>query len=258
MTSYAPGTFCWVDLATFDTNAAKKFYNELFGWTPLDTPMGGDMIYTIMTINDKPVAALYEMMPQQREMNVPSNWLSYINVTNISDTLEVVRNNNGNILMDRMDNMDAGISAIIQDPEGAIVSLWEPKKEIGSAYWGDPGTLCWVEHWSHDNKKAVPFLEAVFGWKAKTEKMGMGEYTQFYLGENAVTGLFVLPEEMKDVPSNWLPYFYTSNIDASVEIILKNNGKVIMAKLFVEGVGYYGVFSDDQGAVFGLVQGEMK
>jgi predicted enzyme related to lactoylglutathione lyase len=32
-TSYAPGTFSWVDLATTDPDAAKSFYGELFGWS---------------------------------------------------------------------------------------------------------------------------------------------------------------------------------------------------------------------------------
>src|SRR5688572_5987154 len=29
---YAPGEFCWVDLATSDTDAAAKLYGDLLGW----------------------------------------------------------------------------------------------------------------------------------------------------------------------------------------------------------------------------------
>ncbi len=35
---YAPGTFCWVDLATTDAEGAKAFYGELFGWEAEDMP----------------------------------------------------------------------------------------------------------------------------------------------------------------------------------------------------------------------------
>ena len=42
--SYAPGTFCWVELATTDGEAAKKFYSGLFGWTIDDRPMGPGMV----------------------------------------------------------------------------------------------------------------------------------------------------------------------------------------------------------------------
>ena len=30
-TEYAPGEFCWVDLATTDVEGAKEFYGELLG-----------------------------------------------------------------------------------------------------------------------------------------------------------------------------------------------------------------------------------
>ena len=31
-TRYEPGTFSWVELFTTDTEGAKRFYHELFGW----------------------------------------------------------------------------------------------------------------------------------------------------------------------------------------------------------------------------------
>ena len=33
---FAPGTFCWVELATSDQAGAKAFYTSLFGWTFVD------------------------------------------------------------------------------------------------------------------------------------------------------------------------------------------------------------------------------
>ena len=56
MTSYAPGSFCWFELATSDQNAAKSFYSNLFGWVINDVPMGqyeGTPIYGL------PLAARY-------------------------------------------------------------------------------------------------------------------------------------------------------------------------------------------------------
>ena len=31
ITKYAPGTFCWTELATKNASAAKKFYQGIFG-----------------------------------------------------------------------------------------------------------------------------------------------------------------------------------------------------------------------------------
>lgn len=39
---HSPGTFSWIDLATTNLDAAKKFYSELFGLKAVDTPAGSD------------------------------------------------------------------------------------------------------------------------------------------------------------------------------------------------------------------------
>ena len=40
VTTHAPGTFCWPELATSDQDAAKKFYSTVFGWQFTDADMG--------------------------------------------------------------------------------------------------------------------------------------------------------------------------------------------------------------------------
>ncbi|HEX9305553.1 MAG TPA: VOC family protein [Thermoanaerobaculia bacterium] len=39
-TRHEPGSFCWVELATSDGAAAKKFYTSLFGWSVSEFPVG--------------------------------------------------------------------------------------------------------------------------------------------------------------------------------------------------------------------------
>ena len=50
---HAAGDFCWIELATSDQNAAKKFYSSLFAWVPNDMPMGPDSFYTIFRLQGK-------------------------------------------------------------------------------------------------------------------------------------------------------------------------------------------------------------
>ncbi len=42
-TEYAPGTPCWVDLATPDVEAAAEFYGALFGWEVPELPNSAEM-----------------------------------------------------------------------------------------------------------------------------------------------------------------------------------------------------------------------
>ena len=70
-TEYTPGTFSWADLTTPDQSAAKSFYGELFGWEAEDLPIGDDVFYSIMRLDDKDVAAISPQPREQREAGLP-------------------------------------------------------------------------------------------------------------------------------------------------------------------------------------------
>jgi predicted enzyme related to lactoylglutathione lyase len=54
-TTYEPGTFCWVELATKDGAAAKTFYTSLFGWVVDDMPIPDGSTFTMLQKNGKQV-----------------------------------------------------------------------------------------------------------------------------------------------------------------------------------------------------------
>ncbi len=43
---HVPGDFCWIELATTDQTAAKKFYSELFGWDIHEFTMAPNDFFT--------------------------------------------------------------------------------------------------------------------------------------------------------------------------------------------------------------------
>jgi predicted enzyme related to lactoylglutathione lyase len=63
-TSYAPGTFSWVDLATTDPAGAKVFYGAVFGWEAQDMPAGEVGTYTMLYRDGDAVAGLSELFEQ--------------------------------------------------------------------------------------------------------------------------------------------------------------------------------------------------
>src|SRR3954464_13081916 len=71
-TGFAPGTFCWIDLATTDQEAAKTFYSELFGWEIEDMPAGDGMVYSMARLNGSAAAAIAAQPPQQAEAGAPA------------------------------------------------------------------------------------------------------------------------------------------------------------------------------------------
>src|SRR5690606_1706491 len=131
---------------------------------------------------------------------------------------------------------------------------WQKKNMQGFTYVGEHGSACWFEAGCKDRNKSIPFYENVLGWKSETRQMESVVYTTFVLGEGVVAGLYELGEQMKDVPSHWLPYFGMSNIDTAVEKTMNLGGNVLMPKLHVKDVGYFAVLQDPQGAVFGVLE----
>ena len=77
---YAPGTFCWSELATSDQAAAKAFYSGLLGWEADDRPVGDGAYYSMQLLGGKPVAAIAAQPQQQRDAGVPPLWNSYVSV----------------------------------------------------------------------------------------------------------------------------------------------------------------------------------
>ena len=49
------GSFCWLEVGTTNTTAAKTYYSNLYGWAVEDLQMGPDMAYTIFPLGDTDV-----------------------------------------------------------------------------------------------------------------------------------------------------------------------------------------------------------
>ena len=66
VTSYTPGSFCWVELMTSDASSAKSFYTQLFNWGVNDLPMGEGAFYHMLQLHGKDVGALYQRNKEQQ------------------------------------------------------------------------------------------------------------------------------------------------------------------------------------------------
>ena len=117
---YAPGTFCWIELGTTDTAAAKNFYTELLGLTAVDAP------YVKLQRDGKDVAALYELNEEQRSHGIPPHWLSYVSVSSADDAAARAEELGGTVLKQPFDVYDVGRMAMIQDPTGCFIYLCGP------------------------------------------------------------------------------------------------------------------------------------
>jgi len=248
--NYQPGSFCWTELATNDRKKAAEFYTALFGWEANERPMGPDDVYVMLTKNGKTVGALY----QDTRSGAPPHWNCYVAVASADAAAEKAKSLGGSVVTGPMDVFEAGRTAAIADPEGAVIAVWQPNLNKGAELYREEGALCWNELMSHDQERAQAFYTSLFGWTAKPSP----EYTELHLGEEAIGGIFPMSGEMfAKVPANWMPYFAVADCDASTAKLKSLGGRVMKEPDDIPNVGRFSVVGDAQGAMFNLFQPKM-
>ena len=248
---HAPGTFCWVDLATTDLGAAKGFYTAVFGWTARELPTDIGPPYTTFTYDNAGVCGAYPLGPGQG--NHPY-WQSFVCVADLDATVAKAQALGAQIAMPPMDVMEEGRLAVIQDPTGAHLGLWQPKRHQGAARWNAPGAPCWNELQTRDLDAAAAFYQGLFGWTIKPFAGFMdGAYKIFVLDGREVGGMLAIGEDWGPVPPNWTVYFGVQDCDAVVSEVERLGGKVLAAAMEIQGVGRFAHLQDPQAAVFAVI-----
>jgi len=251
VTKHAPGTFCWPELASTDTEAAKRFYAGLFGWTHVDTPMGPDMVYTIFQKDGHDVASLYGLMPDMLTQGVPPHWASYVCCEDADASAAKAVALGGTIVAPPMDVMEHGRMVVLQDPAGATFALWQPKQHIGVQVHGEPCSLGWTQLNSTDPDKAKAFYTALLGWTFRDDPSPMGTYTTFLKSDGPAGGMLPMPAAA-GAPSHWLVYWAVANVAAADAEALVLGGRSYVPPTDFGG-GTMAVLADPQGAMFALV-----
>lgn len=250
---HAPGSFCWLELATTDQNAAKHFYSSLLGWAVNDFPMGPGEVYTMFELEGRNAAAALSISPELRRQGVPPHWMLYMATDNADQTAAKAKQADGKVLAGPFDVMEFGRMAAIEDPTGAHFNVWQPKQQPGIGITGVPGTLCWADLMSPDQARAAKFYADVFGWEI-TPGQDITGYLHIKNGANYIGGIPPAEHRPPDVPPHWMLYFQVENCDASTAKAKGLGAKVLMEPMNIEKVGRMAIMDDPQGAGFSLFQ----
>ena len=251
-TSHAPGTFCWVELATTDLEDARRFYTSLFDWTTRDAPIPGG-VYVMCQLRGHEAAALYRMPEDDQARGVPPHWFPYIAVANVDDTTARVTGLEGQVHANPFDVAEHGRMSVIQDPTGGFVGLWEAKRHAGVGVRDEPGALCWNELATRDRPHAAAFFGKLIGWELSSMAMPEGEYTVFMGEGEPKGGCLQITPEMGPVPTGWLTYFAVEDCEHAVGRVQELGGSVLLGPETAPGIGRWAMCRDSQGAVFSLI-----
>ena len=243
--THAPGSFCWIELATTDAPAAAEFYTQLFGWDLKEVPMGEHGTYYVFQKGGRDAAAAYT----QQQEGAPPNWMSYVAVEDADAAAEKAKDLGAQLYAPPFDVFDLGRMAVLGDPQGAAFAVWQAKDQTGVGVRDEPDTLCWNELQARDVEAAKKFYAALFGWRMKESE----EYTEWHLGSHAIGGM--LPSQAPpEVPSHWMPYFSVEDCDGAVAKATSLGASTFVPAMDIAGVGRFSVLADPQGAVFALIR----
>ena len=139
--------------------------------------------------------------------------------------------------------------AVIADPTGAALCLWEPRTSIGATLVNTPGSLTWNDLVTPDPEAAADFYGKLFGWT--TEEVPDAGRLPGHPQRRA--------QQRRDHaacegPSNWMPYFGHDDVDRLVSEIDGLGGRLYNGPMPM-WQGSIAVLGDPQGAVFAVWTG---
>jgi predicted enzyme related to lactoylglutathione lyase len=250
------GTFCWAELSTNDQQGAKAFYSRVFGWTPVDLPIGPEQFYTMFQLEQREVGAAATLSQDQMEHGVVPHWMLYVGVENADATVAKAESLGARNLVKPFDVFDAGRMAVLQDPTGAIFSIWQAKTSIGLRLTGVPGTLCWADLATPDQPAAEVFYRSLFGWELTRGEVHTGYLHIINRGE--YIGGIPPAEAFDGVSPHWLLYFLAAQLEPALEHVKQGGGTVVVPAMEIEKTGRFAVLQDPQGAFFALFESHMS
>jgi predicted enzyme related to lactoylglutathione lyase len=252
---HAPGDFCWMELGTTDQAAAKKFYAELFGWTINEFPIGPNEFYTMFKIDGRDVGAAYTLRQDQLAQGVPAHWNLYVAVENADATAGRATGLGAKVYAPPFDVFDVGRMAVLQDPTGAVFSLWQAKRHAGFGIKGVPGTFCVADLSTPDQEGASRFYEQLFGWRiGKEDENPAHNYYHLFNNEEFIGGILPPAFRNPETPPYWQIYLQVADCDAAATKAKSLGGNLYMPPMKVEDIGRMAVMADPQGAAFAIFE----
>ncbi|QIX28199.1 VOC family protein [Nocardioides sp. JQ2195] len=265
---YIAGVPCWVDLTPPDVDAAQTFYGGLFGWEFEErTPPNAPARYAYARIDGETVAAI-----GSREGEATA-WNSYIRVDDVDTVVDRVWAAGGEIVVPATDLGPGGATgrrAMVKDPGGALLGLWQAGDNRGAERVNAHGSVNFNDLHTRDGGAAEKFYGAVFGWEAidvgDGQMWALPAYGDFLEQRNpgnrerqaefgaparfeeAVATLSLIPQGSDDA-ARWDVTFAVDDADAIAARVEELGGEVLQKPMDLPWVRAT-VVRDPQGAVF--------
>jgi uncharacterized protein len=264
---YEPGVPCWVDTWQPDADTAVAFYTELFGWEVEDTmPPDTPGKHFMCRLRGRDVAAIASR-PEQAPQSEPA-WGTYVWVGSVDATAARATDAGGTVVMEPFDALDGGRIAVVADPAGAVLGVWQPGAHKGAQLVNEPGAWSMSVLNTRHREEAKAFYGDVFGWTTESFGAGGDEIFMWRLpgfvgGEpqqpvprDVVATMIPMGRDVPDdAPPFWSVDFWVGDVDGTVDRTRQLGGTVIAPPYDIPGAELrQAVVADPQGAAFSVTE----
>jgi hypothetical protein len=241
------GHFVWYDLMSKDPKASEEFYTKVVGWSYQDFPMP-DFTYRMIAHGENQLGGI---VPLEEADDIPSHWISYLNVPNVDETVKKAEELGGKSCVPPTDIPEVGRFAVVNDPQGGFFSPFTPKNEMKIPE--GMGTVAWRELITSDPVKAKDFYTKLVGWEPEDMEVGPEKYVMFKVGDKSVAGMVNKPiPEGENARPYWIPYFTVADVDSACKTAGENGGKIQFEPTDIPDIGRFAILMDPQGATFAV------
>jgi len=250
---YQHGVPCWVDTWQPDADAAAAFYAGIFGWEVRSgSPAGTETRYDLCTVQGSDVAAIGSPLPE----GAAPAWTTYVWVDDADAAAAKAADAGGSLVTAPFASLDGGRMAIVTDPAGALLGLWQPGAHRGAQRVNEPSAYAMSLLHTPDTAAAAAFYADLFGWTTEA----FGPATMFrlpgYVGgepEQPVSREVVAVMTPAAQGARWIVDFWVDDIDAAVARSEDGGGTTVAAP-FAAPVGRQAVLADPAGVTFSISQ----
>lgn len=236
---YAGGTPCWTELVTPDPAGAAAFYGNLLGWSVVD---GAPEFQR----NGLAVAGLRAGDPAGA-----AGWLSYVATDDVAGAVAAAERAGGGAAVRPYDVPGRGRAALLSDPAGGTLGVWQRDGFAGAQLSNEPGAVCWTDLATSDLPAAERFYGAVFGWQRKDADYTADEYHEWHSAGHPVAGVRRFgPYDPPGALAFWTVMVMVADCRAAAGRAEELGGRVLLPRVEME-VGDYVALADPAGAMFG-------
>jgi len=211
----------WADITVTELGPTQRFYGGLLGW---QLSVGGPETggYVTATVDGHVVAGL-----KVADVPRPAGWCVYLATDDLAQSVARGVAAGATVVVDPVTVLDLGRLAVLADPTGAVVGLWESGTHTGWELTDVPGAFVWAEQMSHDPDAARRFYTELFGYEHHDMSAPDFTYTSLSVGGSPAAGIGGYGPGAGDVPAAWTWYVGVEDADAIAPRVAELGGEVV-------------------------------